>query len=63
MDFTLFFEDGVIYDNIPYKLTIKTAEYASNVREFTEKPIIGEADPWLRVTGAESSNGKNMIPM
>lgn len=58
VDFTLFFEDGVIYDNIPYKLTIKTAEYASNVREFTEKPIIGEADPWLRVTGAESSNGK-----
>ena len=58
VDFSLFFEDGVIYDNIPYKLTIKTVEYASSMREFTDKPIIGEADPWLRVMGASSASGK-----
>lgn len=58
VDFSLFFEDGVIYDNISYKLTIKTVEYASGMREFTDKPIIGEADPWLRVTGASSASGK-----
>lgn len=57
VDFTLFFEDGVIYDNLPYKLTIKAAEYASNLREFTDKPIIGEADPWIRVIGASDSSG------
>ena len=29
----------------------------SYVREFTEKPIIGEADPWIRVVGAADSSG------
>lgn len=56
VDITVFFEDSV-NDNIPYKLTIKTVDYASNIREFTEKPIIGEADPWLRVVGAADSSG------
>lgn len=59
VNFTLFFEDGVIYDNIPYKLTVKAVEYATNMREYTDKPIIGEADPWFRVTGATDNQGKS----
>lgn len=55
---TIFFDDGAIY-----KFLIVFQDYDKNadlsyVREFTEKPIIGEADPWFRVQGAESSNGE-----
>lgn len=55
---TIFFDDNSIY-----KFLIVFQEYDKNadlsyVREFTEKPIIGEADPWLRVTGATDCNGR-----
>ena len=55
---TIFFDDGAIY-----KFLIVFQDYDKNadlsyIREFTEKPIIGEADPWLRVQGAESSSGE-----
>lgn len=55
--FTIFFEDGSVW-----KLLVVAMEYnpkydESYVRSFTDKPIIGEADPWLRVTGAEDSQG------
>ncbi len=56
--FTIFFEDGAIR-----KIIVLVTEYVSDfdenyVRSFTEKPIIGAADPWLRVTGASSTSGK-----
>ena len=54
---TIFFDDGAIY-----KFLIVFQDYDKNadlsyVREFTEKPIIGEADPWIRVVGAADSSG------
>lgn len=58
IDFTLFFEDDVIYGNEPYKITIKTVNYETKIREYTDMPIIGEADPWFRITGAKDSNGE-----
>lgn len=58
VDFTVFFPEGTFTDGNVKKFTIKATEYQDDWREFTEKPIIGEADPWFRVKGAESSNGK-----
>lgn len=56
--FTVFLDDGTVW-----KCNVRVMEYDPKydegyVRSFTDKPIIGEADPWLRVTGAESSDGK-----
>ncbi len=57
IDFTVFFPEGTFSDGNVIKFTIKTLEYQEDFREFTEKPIIGEADPWLRITGATDSDG------
>ncbi len=56
--FTVFLDDGTIW-----KCNIRVMEYDSKydpdyMRSFTEKPIIGEADPWLRVTGATTASGR-----
>lgn len=56
--FTIFFDDNSVW-----KIRVVAMEYESKYDEnyfkpFTEKPIIGEADPWFRVQGAESNNGK-----
>lgn len=55
--FTIFFEDGSVW-----KLLVLAMEYdpkydESYVKSFIDKPIIGEADPWFRVTGAVDSEG------
>lgn len=55
--FTVFFEDGNVW-----KLVVLAIEYTPKYDEnyfkpFTNQPIIGEADPWLRVTGAIGSDG------
>lgn len=55
--FTIFFEDGNIW-----KIVILAMEYDKQydpdyVREYTDAPIIGETDPWFRVTGANDSEG------
>ena len=55
--FTIFFEDGSIW-----KLRVLVMEYnpkydENYIRSFTEAPIIGEADPWLRVIGAKDNEG------
>lgn len=55
--FTLFFKDGTVSGSNVYKIIVKAVEYEKNWSKFTEKPIIGEADPWLRVTGATDSDG------
>lgn len=58
VDFTVFFPEGTFSDGDVKKFTISTVEFQDDMREFTEKPIIGEADPWLRVTGATDCNGR-----
>ncbi len=58
VDFTVFFPEGTFSDGDVKKFTISTVEFQDDIREFTEKPIIGEADPWLRVTGATDCNGR-----
>lgn len=55
--FTIFLDDGYVW-----KCNVRVMEYeakydSSYVRSFTDKPIIGEADPWIRVTGASDSSG------
>lgn len=54
---SIFFDDGSVY-----KFLIVFQEYDKNadlnyMREFTDKPIIGEADPWVRITGATGKDG------
>ena len=56
--FTVFLDDGTVW-----KCNVRVMEYDSKfdpnyIRSFTDKPIIGEADPWFRVKGAENSSGK-----
>lgn len=55
--FTIFFEDGNIW-----KIQVLAMEYDSKYdpeyeREYTDAPIIGESDPWFRVTGVNDTEG------
>ncbi|MCD7760913.1 MAG: putative Ig domain-containing protein, partial [Clostridiales bacterium] len=53
--FTVFFEDGSVFQ-IWVCIMEYDPEYDENyVKSFTDAPIIGEADPWFRVTGAEQN--------
>lgn len=56
--FTIFFEDGSVFKILVLAMEYEPEYDESYVRTFTEDPIIGEADPWFRVHGAESSNGE-----
>lgn len=56
--FTIFFEDGSVFKILVLAMEYEPEYDESYVRAFTEDPIIGEADPWFRVQGAESSNGE-----
>lgn len=64
IDFTVFKYDRlstsfpIVYDTLVDKINIKAVENPNLWREFTDAPIVGEADPWLRVTGATDSRGK-----
>lgn len=56
--FTVFLDDGTIE-----KYLIVFCEYDKEtdldyVKEYSDIPIIGEPDPWFRVTGAEKLDGK-----
>lgn len=56
--FTVFLDDGTVW-----KCNVRVMEYdpkydSNYMRSFTDKPIIGEADPWFNVTGAIDGNGK-----
>lgn len=46
------------YDTTADKITVRVVENPNQWRKFTDKPIVGEADPWLRVQGAESNSGE-----
>lgn len=56
--FTIFFEDGSVFKILVLAMEYEPKYDESYVRTFTEDPIIGEADPWFRVQGAESSSGE-----
>ncbi len=68
--FTVFFkkvgcEDDTVFtnDNVDvWRFKISVIEYDPKydfeyVQQYTDKPVIGEADPWFRVTGATDING------
>lgn len=55
--FTAFFEDGSVW-----KFNVRAMNYdpkydENYIQSFTEAPIIGQADPWFRITGVSDSNG------
>lgn len=56
--FTIFFEDGSAWKVLVLAMEYEPKYDENYFKPFTEKPIIGEADPWFRVQGAENSNGK-----
>ena len=45
------------YDTLADKINVRAVENSNSWRAFTDAPIIGEADPWLRVTGATDNDG------
>lgn len=56
--FTVFFDD-----NTTFKFLVVFNEYdpqldSDYIREYSNVPIIGEADPWFRITGANNINGE-----
>lgn len=58
VQFTIFFEDGNVW-----RLAVLAMEYTPKYDEnyfkpYTDKPIIGQKDPWFNVTGAIDGNGK-----
>lgn len=57
--FTVFFDDGNVWQLLVLAMEYDSKYDENYIRSFTDKPIIGEADPWFRVTGAENSQGKS----
>ena len=60
MYFTAFFEDGNVW-----KFNVRVMDYdpqydESYVKSFTDAPVIGEKDPWFRVTGVETTDGSTL---
>lgn len=58
VDFTVFFPSGTFSDGNVKKFTVNVIEYRNSWIEYTDKPIIGQKDPWFNVTGAIDGNGK-----
>lgn len=58
VDFTVFFPSGTFSDGNVKKFTVNVIEYQNSWIEYTDKPIIGQKDPWFNVTGAIDGNGK-----
>lgn len=64
MDFTLFKSSRMsqtfplAWDDLVDKITVKVVPAPNTWREYTDKPIVGETDPWFNVTGAVDSSGK-----
>lgn len=58
VDFTVFFPSGTFSDGDVKKFTVNVIEYQNSWTEYTDKPIIGQKDPWFNVTGAIDGNGK-----
>lgn len=56
--FTIFFEDGSVWKVLVLAMEYEPKYDENYFKPFTEKPIIGEADPWFRVQGAENISGK-----
>lgn len=45
------------YDTLADKINVKVVKNSNQWRNFIDKPIVGEADPWLRVVGASGNDG------
>ncbi|MGI6012493.1 MAG: putative Ig domain-containing protein [Ruminococcus sp.] len=58
--FTVFFDDGTAY-----YFQIVFSEYnkyfdEDYIKEYSEAPIVGEADPWFRIVGATNATGEQL---
>ena len=54
---TVFFGNGYPGLYQFQQFSIKTIDYSEEWKEYTDAPIIGETDPWFRVTGANDNEG------
>lgn len=50
----------LVYDTLADKVNVKVVDNQNALREYTEAPIIGESDPWFRITGATDENGNTL---
>lgn len=48
------------YDTLADKIIVRTIDSAKKMREYTDDPIIGEADPWFRIVGATDADGEKL---
>lgn len=64
IDFTLFksyrMSQSVplAWDDLVDRITVKVVSAPNTWREYTDKPIVGETDPWFNVNGLIDGNGK-----
>lgn len=64
MDFTIFksyrLSQSVplAWDDLVDRITVKVVSAPNTWREYTDKPIVGETDPWFNVNGLIDGNGK-----
>lgn len=49
----------LLYDTLADKVNVKVIENHNALREYTDIPIIGESDPWFKVTGANDKEGNS----
>lgn len=58
INFTVFFDDILEWeDSKAYTINVKAIDNPNPKVEFTNAPIIGESDPWFKVTGADDKEG------
>ena len=58
ISFTAFFDTGIVTATGADKIVVKAIDYSQEWKEFTDAPIIGESDPWFRITGAKDISGE-----
>lgn len=54
--FTVFFDDNTVFRFLVLFNAYDPEHDADYIREYSDVPIIGEADPWFRITGAKGVN-------
>lgn len=60
-EFTLFFkEKGNFSTRDVYTFSIKVIEDEKVYKDYSSAPVVGEKDPWFRITGANDINGNKL---
>ena len=58
--FTVFFDDDSVFRFLVVFQNYDKDADVNYVREYSDVPIVGEADPWFRISGATDVNGNDL---